>query len=86
MAPAEMLRELRRLCERLGVDVRAEALDSAVLRRGGLCLLHGKPVVVVDDALPVLDKVGVLADALRHFDLETIYVPPIVRARIEHSR
>jgi hypothetical protein len=83
MTPAEMLRELRRLCERIGVDVRSEAVDPAVVRRGGLCILHGKPIVVVDDALPVLDQVGVLAEALRHFDLEAIYLPPILRARLE---
>jgi len=84
MLPAQMLRELSDLAARIGVDVRYEVFDRYVLEgRGGLCWLRGKPVVVMDAGMPVLDKVGVLATALARFDLEPIYVPPVLRRRLE---
>lgn len=84
MLPAQMLRELAELAARIGVDVRYEVFDRHVLEgRGGLCWLRGKPVVVMDSGMPVLDKVGVLATALARFDLEPIYIPPLLRRRLE---
>ena len=40
----------------------------------------------MDARLPLLDKIGVLADALAAFDLEAIYVPPFLRAKIRARR
>ena len=86
MIPADVLRELEKLAARLGVDVRFDSFDARVVeKRGGLCLLRGKSVIVIDSALPLLDKIGVLAEALSVFDLEPIYVPPVLRARINRK-
>jgi hypothetical protein len=82
-----MLSELESLAARIGIAIRAEAFDTRVIERsGGLCLLRGKPVVVLDAHAPVADKIAVLADALAAFDLEAIYVPPLLRARIHRRR
>jgi hypothetical protein len=82
--PAEVLRELEKLAASLGIDVRFDSWDARVLEtRGGLCTLRGKSMIVVDSALPLLDKIAVLSEALSMFDLEAIYVPPVLRARIE---
>jgi hypothetical protein len=85
--PADILRELEKLAARVGIQVRAEPFDLRVIEgRGGLCWLKGEPLVVMDAGLPVVDKIGVLAEALAAFDLEALYIPPIVRARIETRR
>jgi hypothetical protein len=84
---ARMLLELESLAARIGIAIRAEAFDTRVIERsGGLCILRGKPVIVVDARAPLIDKIAVLADALAAFDLEPIYVPPLLRARIQRRR
>jgi len=40
----------------------------------------------MDASLPVADRIAVLARALARFDLDAVYVPPFVRARIESHR
>jgi hypothetical protein len=87
VAPHDILRALEALAARIGVAVRSEPFDLSVIEgRGGLCRLRGEPVVVMDARLSVLDKIGVLASALAAFDLEAIYVPPLLRASINRRR
>ncbi len=82
-----ILAELQRLAKRIGLAVRAESFDLKVIEgRGGLCWLRGQPIVVMDARLPLLDKIGVLAEALAAFDLEALYVPPFLRAKIRARR
>jgi len=87
VAPGRVLAELEALAARLGVGVRAEPFERGVLeRRGGLCWLDGRPLVVMDERLPVTDRIVVLARALGEFDLEGQSVPPMVRERIDSAR
>lgn len=74
---------------RLGIEVRYERFERDALgiasrggTRGGLCRIRGSLVVLMDEQLAAPDRVAVLARALATFDLETLYVPPIVRATI----
>ncbi|MGH7438761.1 MAG: hypothetical protein ACRENE_23990 [Polyangiaceae bacterium] len=86
MTPARMFAELEALAARLGVAIRSEPFEKGVLGgRGGLCRVRGKPTVVMDAALATTDKVAVLAAALGRFDLDAVFVPPVVRARIDAS-
>jgi hypothetical protein len=89
VTPPEILAELEKLANRLGVAVRFDAFEGAgsgKIGKGGLCRLRGAPFIVIDGALPILDKIGILSDALATFDLEAIYLPPVLRARIERRR
>jgi len=82
-----VLHELEELAARIGLTVRAEPFGSGLLSgRGGLCWVRGRPLVVMDATLPVADRIAVLAGALARFDLDAVYVPPLVRARIEGLR
>jgi hypothetical protein len=82
MAPDHMLHELERLARRMGVEVRFEAFDARATRRGGLCTLRGAPLVLVDAHATTLDKVAVLCAALARFDVEAMYIPPMLRSRM----
>jgi hypothetical protein len=83
VTPARVLHELEALAARIGLSVRAEPFGGGLLSgRGGLCWVRGRPIVVMDASLPVADRIAVLAGALARFDLEAVYVPPLVRARI----
>jgi len=87
VTPERVLSELQVVAARLGITVRAEPLTADLLEaRGGLCWAHGRPLVVMDASLPVRDKIAVLARALARFDLEAVYVPPLLRARIDQER
>ena len=86
MTPPEILAELEKLANRLGVVVRFEAFDAKLASKGGLCRVHGSPFVVIDGGLPVLDKIGILSEALSTFDLAAIYLPPVLRSRLEKKR
>ncbi len=87
MPPERILTELIDLAHRLGVEVRSEPFDVRVLEsKGGLCWVHGRPAVYMDSGMALLDKIGVLAEALSTFDIEAMYVPPAIRARIERRR
>jgi hypothetical protein len=84
VTPPRVLHELEALAARIGLVVRAEPFGSGLLSgRGGLCWVRGRPLVVMDASLPVEDRIAVLARALARFDLDAVYVPPLVRARIE---
>lgn len=81
--------ELVRLAGRLAVEVREERLepllDGRDHGRGGLCVVRGRRVVLVDERAPLRDRVATLAIALGRFDLETVHVSPLVRATIERG-
>jgi hypothetical protein len=85
--PARVLAELEALAARLGVEVRREPFGKGVLEgRGGLCWVKGRPLVVMDEKLPVTERIGVLAGALGEFDLDTVHMMPAVRATIDAAR
>jgi hypothetical protein len=86
VTPTEILAELEKLANRLGVTVRFDAFDAKSAAKGGLCRLRGSPFVVIDAGLPVMDKIGILSEALSTFDLEAIYLPPVLRTRLERRR
>ncbi len=82
-----MLLELEALAARLGIAIRAEPFDPGALGgRGGLCRVHGRPVVVMDASLATPERIALLAAALGRFDLDALFVSPLVRARIDSAR
>ena len=86
MELARLFEELSRAAERAGIRVREDAFDpnlSDVKKpRGGLCTLRGQRLILVDAKLPLPERIATLAEALAGVDLESFFVPPIVRATI----
>jgi len=46
---------------------------------GGLCLFKGEYVLIINPKASVKDKIRTLAVALKHFDLDQIYIRPAIR-------
>jgi len=69
----------------LSVKVSYEKIKIASGRqpKGGLCWVHGEPRIIVHKLLPESEKVQVLIEALRGFDLENVYISPEIRRTIE---
>jgi hypothetical protein len=85
LQPLELVQALEAVAARLGIPVRYEMMDRTVSSGrtgGGLCRLRGQPIILVDEALGPRERVSVLAQALGTFELDGIYLPPVVRATI----
>jgi len=85
LQPTQLVSALEAVAARLGIAVRYEPMDRALSQRqpgGGLCRLRGQPIILIDPQLTPRERIALLAEALGTFDLENIYVPPLVRATI----
>ncbi len=74
--------ELQGLAERFGIKIRCEPIkqeEDLIRITGGLCLLKGEYVLILDSKATKRDKIRTLAEALRHFDLDQIYIQPALR-------
>ena len=72
--------ELAGLAERLGVEIRHVRYEG----EGGLCVIRGKKVLVVNDKLDAPDRVAIMAKALAAAPgAEDLYVVPEVRALLD---
>jgi hypothetical protein len=84
VTPERFLAELEVLASRLGVVVRVEPFGGGLLAgRGGLCWVRRRPIVVMDSSLSMAKRIAALTEALSVFELTDVYVPPLVRARLE---
>lgn len=74
------LSQLEELAQRLGITVRYEALKSdGGLHPGGFCRVHGQDIVIINKKATGLEKIHILTDTLKRYDLSQIYVLPSLR-------
>jgi len=74
-----MVQYMADIVEKLDVTVRLEEMDTL----GGMCVLKGKKILLVNTLLPPAAQAEVMAKALVGFDLDDIYILPEVREEIE---
>lgn len=48
-----------------------------------MCLLRGEYVIIIDSKATKRDKIRTFAEALRHFDLDQIYIKPVIRELLD---
>ena len=78
--------QLEELAERFGIQIRYEPIkqDEDLVRVvGGLCLLRGEYVLIIDSKAATGDKIRTFAEALRHFDLDQTYIKPALRELLD---
>ena len=74
--------QLEELAKKFGVQIRHEDIkqdQDLTFVVGGLCLLKGEYVLIINPKASVKDKIRTLAVALKHFDLDQIYIRPVIR-------
>lgn len=89
MDQAAIIDQLEELAERFGIQIRYEPIkqdEDLIKIKGGLCLLKGKYVLIIDTKVGVIDKIGTLAEAVAHFDLDGIYIKPVLRELLDKAR
>ena len=79
-----LLQQLEELAEKLGIAVQYENLTMEESSgRGGICRIKGEYVFIIHARATTKEKIRIIADALRRFDLGDIYVRPVIREFIE---
>ena len=79
----EIMKALEEVAERLSVQVHYEEMKAFEFRvEDGSCRVKGEPSIFIDRKRPLREKISILARELKKFDLEDIYVPPLLREKI----
>jgi hypothetical protein len=84
-----IIEQLEELIKRFGVHIRHEAIkqdEDSINVVGGLCLLKGEYVLIINSKATLatlMDRIKTLATALKHFDLDQIYIRPALRELLD---
>jgi sulfur carrier protein ThiS len=83
-----MVEELKGAARTLGFEVREEELlrEVGYRARSGACRIGEQRVIFLDRALSPADRVEVLSAALAGHDLESVFLSPALRARLNQRR
>jgi hypothetical protein len=77
---------LEELLEGFGVRIRYQAIkqdQNLAYVAGGLCVLNGEYVLIVNSSASTSERVITLATGLKHFDLDKVYIRPDVRQLLD---
>lgn len=87
---AEQESALLKLAAGFGVQVRQEPFDKGIFaqagQRGGICIVQGKPVLLLDTTLALVDRVVLLCEALCAFNYGALGLAPALRQRLDLAR
>jgi N-dimethylarginine dimethylaminohydrolase len=81
-----IIEELEELIKRFGIQIRREPIkqdEDLIKVVGGLCLLRGEYVLIINSKATTMDRIRTLATALKHFDLDQIYLRPVLRELLD---
>jgi len=78
------LDQLEALAYGLGIEIRYEKIpQDDVTIAGGRYRLKGKNVVVIDSRATTKDRIRILVQAMKPFDLADVYIRPALRELLE---
>ncbi|HEX7071869.1 MAG TPA: hypothetical protein VF190_13735 [Rhodothermales bacterium] len=81
MTLPQMITELSEIAPQFGLTVRLENGRFA----GGLCIVNGEQLIVLNKRHPPERQFAVLAAALRSAPLDDVYVKPSIRRALEEA-
>ena len=71
---------LQETLSKLGVTVRYEdVMTDDVPSWGGFCTINKKEYLIIDRRAPLDKKIDIFVEALKRYDTEAIYIPPLIR-------
>jgi hypothetical protein len=77
------LSQLEGLADKLGIPIRYEKIEDELTGKGGLCRIEGNHILIIHSKATVKEKMQVMIEALRRFDLGDIYVKPALREMLD---
>jgi len=84
MEPEQVYIHLKAIWEKLGVEVREQALSYELGKaKGGLVRLGEKKIFFIERSLSLQEKIELMLNELQKQKLDEIYIPPYLRKMIE---
>ncbi len=81
-----VLEQLEALAYTLGLQIRYERLESeSGYSPGGLCKVRDRQMIFIHSSAPVREKIRILIQALKRFDLSRVYLKPALRDLLEKT-
>jgi hypothetical protein len=80
------LQELEAIASALGIEVIQEAIHSFHPRKGGLCCVRGKYMLIIDRKITLSEKVIIFTESICLFELDDVYVSPRTREILEAKK
>ena len=87
MDEPRILELLEELAESFGLQIRYEPIrldEELGSRLGGICLFKGQRLVIINPHASLREKIETLSEAVRQFDLDQIYIPPVLRELLDN--
>jgi hypothetical protein len=81
-----IIEQLEELIRGFGVQIRREPIkqdEDLAKIVGGLCLLRGEYVLFINSKAPTIERINTLATALKHFDVDQVYLRPVLRELLD---
>ena len=89
MDESTIVRQLEELAETFGLQIRYEPIrmdDDLPNVLGGVCRFKGDNVLIINSNATMRDKIKTLAEAVKNFDLDRVYILPVIRELLEKAR
>lgn len=80
---AENAKELFELLYETASNAGIEVIEDRINRKGGVCRLQERLMVVYDANSSLAERSRLILDAIARMNLDYIYLPPKVRALVE---
>ena len=78
------IEDLKSVAEKLAIEIQITNLNDKDLHiQSGYCKLNGKDLILLDKNLSLQEQTEVILQALKNFDLDSIYVASCIRELIE---
>ena len=84
MDSISQLESLKKIAAELSIDIIPSNLfDPEIMIKSGHCKVKGKDTIIIDNLLSTQEQGEVIIQALKKFNMESIYLPPWIRERLE---
>jgi hypothetical protein len=77
---------LEELAGKVGIEIRYGKIDVEESHRtGGLCRVQGKYFLIMHSRLTTKEKIRIIVKTLKGFEMEDVYVMPVIRELLDKS-
>ena len=84
MDSISQLEDLKEIASKLSIDIiPGNLFDPEIMIKSGHCKVKGKNTIIIDSLLSSQEQGEVIIQALKKFNMESIYLPPWIRERLE---
>ena len=84
MDSISQLEDLKEIASKLSIDIiPGNLFDPEIMIKSGHCKVKGKNIIIIDTLLSSQEQSEVIIQALKKFNIESIYLPPWIRERLE---